>query len=196
MGAPLGPQAVQDEQYLGASRHQHDLMDLWWRPWKKQGSFRILAYVHLKETGKHANLETEPCTVNRELLGRPDKEDQEGKIDVQRMVLLGSTDKVELLRTPASHVPGPLGARCPGPPSDTATQKDITADVALSHNPSDLTKETGLEDANETKGNVHDELLKDIDTQQAITTDDAAERAADEKPAAPGHVLEEQGHLA
>ena len=53
-----------------------------------------------------------------------------------------------------------------------------------------------MEDANETKGNVHDELLKDIDTQEDVTTDDAAERAADEKPANPGNVHEGQGHLA
>ena len=115
---------------------------------------------------------------------------------MQRLVLLGSTDKVELLRTPASYIFGPSGACCPGPPSGTATQEDITADVASSHDLSDSARETGLEDANETKGSLHHELLKDIDTQKNVTTDDAAERAADEKPAAPGDVHQGQGHLA
>ena len=56
----------------------------------------------------------------------------------------------------------PSGACRPGPPSDPATQKDTTAQVTSRYDPSDLTKEIGLKDANKTKGRVHDELLKNI----------------------------------
>ena len=69
---------------------------------------------------------------------------------------------------------------------DTATQEEVTADNASSHDLSDSDKEAGLQDVNETKGDAHDELLKDIATQEDVTTDDTAERAAKEKPATPG----------
>ena len=36
LGAPLEPQAVQDAQYPGASRHQQDLVNLWWNPWRSR----------------------------------------------------------------------------------------------------------------------------------------------------------------
>ena len=55
---------------------------------------------------------------------------------------------------------------------DTATQEDVTADDASSHDLSDSTKEAGLEDVNETKGDAHDELLKDITSQEDVTTDE------------------------
>ena len=126
-GALVQPQVIPNEQYLGASIHQQDLVDLWWKPWKKKVSCSIQACVHLKEIERHADHEAEPSG----------EEDQESKTDVQRSVLLGSTNKVELLRIPDSYVLGPLGACCPGPPSDAATQNDSTADVASSHDPSD-----------------------------------------------------------
>ena len=66
------------------------------------------------------------------------------------------------MRTHASCVLRPIGACCPGPPSDPATQKVITADVASCRDPSDSTKENGSKDANKTKEYVNDELLKDI----------------------------------
>ena len=47
LGAPLEPQAVQDKQYLKASRHRQDLVDLWWKPWKEQRFASILAYDNL-----------------------------------------------------------------------------------------------------------------------------------------------------
>ena len=61
LGAPPEPQAIQDEQYLRASRHQQDLVNLWWNPWKEQGLASILAYDHLKENKRYASLEAEPA---------------------------------------------------------------------------------------------------------------------------------------
>ena len=114
VGAPLEPPAVQDEQCLGASRHRQDLVNPWWKPWKEQRFTSILAYDHLEETKGHTNLEAEPCTANRDLHNRPGKEDQENEIDVQELVLLGSTDEVELPRTSANYDFGPPRACCPG----------------------------------------------------------------------------------
>ena len=52
-------------------------------------------------------------------------------------------------------------------------QKDVTADLASRHDPVNLTKDTSLKDSDETKGHVHDELLKDIDTQKEdVATND------------------------
>ena len=55
LGAPLEPQAVQDDQYLGSSRHQQDLVNLWWKAWKEQRFTGILAYDHLDEIKRHTN---------------------------------------------------------------------------------------------------------------------------------------------
>ena len=115
---------------------------------------------------RHTDQEVKPRIVAHELLGWPGEEDQESMIDAQQPAPLEATDKVELPRTPANCVLGPFGACCTGPPSDPATQKDVTVDVTSRHDPSDSTKESGLKNANETKGYVHDELLKDIDTQK------------------------------
>ena len=49
-------------------------------------------------------------------------------VDVQRLVLLVSTDKVELLMMSANYDFGLPGACCPGLPLDTAEQDDNTTD--------------------------------------------------------------------
>ena len=82
-------------------------MDLWWKPWKEQGVISILAYDHLKETKRHANLEAEPCTVDQEILGRPGETDQEIGIDEWTLVLLVPADKVELTRIANNYNIGP-----------------------------------------------------------------------------------------
>ena len=87
LGAPLEPQAVRDEQYLGASRHQQDLVNLWWKPWKEQGFDKILAYDHLKESKRHANLKAGPCAFNQDIYTRPEEEGQGNKTDVQQLEL-------------------------------------------------------------------------------------------------------------
>ena len=65
-------------------------------------------------------LEVQPCAVNQDLHRRPGEEDHEIEIDMQRLVVLGSTNEVELLRTSANYDFGPPGACCPGLPSGTA----------------------------------------------------------------------------
>ena len=62
---PLQPQAVQEEQYIGAGRYQQDLLNMWWKLWKEQGLASLLPYGHLKEAKRHANLEVgDVCLLN------------------------------------------------------------------------------------------------------------------------------------
>ena len=96
---PLEPQADQDEQYLGASRHRQDILNLWWKPWRDQGFDDILAYDHLRKSKSHANLEAEPCAANQDVYTRPAEDDQGIETDVQQLEHLGSTAEVELLET-------------------------------------------------------------------------------------------------
>ena len=94
-GAPLEPQAVQDNQYLGPNRHQQDRVNLWWKPWSEQRFISRLAKDHLDETKRHTSRKAEPCTANQDLHKRPGEEDQEIKIDVQQLVPRGLTDEEE-----------------------------------------------------------------------------------------------------
>ena len=108
------------EQCCGASKYQRDLRNAWGKQWKHQGFASILAYHHLKETKRHANLEAETCAVNQDLHRQPGGGDQEIETDMQRLVLLGSTDKMELLRMSTNYDFRPPGACCPWLPSCTA----------------------------------------------------------------------------
>ena len=116
----LQPQVGQDTQSLGTSRHQQDLVSLWWNQWKEQGFDEKLVYNYQKETQRHANLKEELCTVNQDLNRRLGEEDQDIEIGVQQMDLLGSTDKVEPLGTPYNYDFKLPGACCPELPSDIA----------------------------------------------------------------------------
>ena len=46
-GALLEPQAVQVKQYLGVSRYQQDLLNMWWKLCKERQTSSLLSYGHL-----------------------------------------------------------------------------------------------------------------------------------------------------
>ena len=71
-------------------------MNLWWKPWNKQGFTSMMAYIHLEETKRHTDREAEPCAANQGLRKTPGEEDQEIEISIQQLVPLGSTDEGEV----------------------------------------------------------------------------------------------------
>ena len=54
-----------EERNFGASKHQRDLFDIWWKRWKQQGFTSLLPYSHLKKDRRHANIEVgDVCLLN------------------------------------------------------------------------------------------------------------------------------------
>ena len=63
------PQAVQEELYLGASRNQQDLLNLWWKSWKEQGFTSLPPYSRRSDAKSHAVLKVgDVCILNHDNL--------------------------------------------------------------------------------------------------------------------------------